>query len=280
MGFKFIIAATLGITIAATVGILSVSQSSLAAEVSPVKVINDTKVYKQLIPENLVWGSTSISASTKAIEYQRNEIQSALDQLVAKGAVKVVKTYLKTSTNAYPDWKSYVPSIKQYKLSGFNSTGKKNGTSAALPSDSANLASRLVYLDQSGCTPTGMKYGSLQACTINQPKSGTYLRAALRTSLGSGQTEDLGGYIYQQLFTCLKGKKPFTSKGGVFDCPSNAAVFGGDRSFDLQGNFATRSYSIVVDSAKSTATMTYGPLNYLSLALTGVYESGSVVRFG
>lgn len=264
----------------AFVAILSVSQCSLAAEVSPVKVINATKVYKQLIPENLAWGSTSISASTKAIEFQRNEIQSALDQLVAKGAVKVVKTYLKTSTIAYPDWKSYVPSVMQYKLSGFGSNGKKIGTSEALPSDSANLASRLVYLDQSECSPTGSKSSSLQVCKISKPKSETYLRAALRTSLGSGQAEDLGGYIYQQLFTCLKGKKPFTTKGGVFDCPSNAAIFGGDRSFDLEGNFASRSYSIVVDSVKSTATMTYGPLKYSSLALTGVYESGSVVRFG
>jgi len=261
-------------------GILTVAQCAFAVESSPVKVINGTKVYKQAIPLDLVWGSASISASAKAIEFQTTEINSALDKLVSKGAVRVVKTYVKTSTAAYPDWKSYVPTFMQYKVSGLDTTGKVVATSVLLPSDSANLASRLVNLRQSECVLTGMPSGSIPVCTISKPTAEKYLRAALRTSLGNGQTEDLGGYIYQQLFTCLKDKKPFTTKSGVFDCPSNAAIFGGDRSFKLQGSFATRSYSIVINSIKRTATMTYGPANYSKLALTGTYDSGSVVRFG
>ncbi len=267
-------------SVLAAVGVLTIAQCAFAAESSPVKVINGTKVFKQLIPQDLVWGSASLSASTKAIEYQATEINSALDKLVAKGAVKVVKTFVKTSTTAYPDWKSYVPTFTQYKLSGLDANGKVVATSAKLPSDSANLASRLVYLKQSECAATGMQPSSLPVCTISNPTSEKYLRAALRTSLGNGQSEDLGGYIYQQLFTCLKGKKPFTVKSGVFDCPSNAKIFGGERRFKLQGSFATRSYSIVINSSKFTATMTYGPANYSKLALTGTYDSGSVVRFG
>lgn len=262
------------------VGLLTIAQGAFAVESSPVKVINGSKVYKQLIPTDLVWGTVSISAAAKAIEYQVNEINSALDKLVAKGAVKVVKTFVKTSTTAYPDWKSYVPTFTQYELSGLDAEGKVVETSAKLPSDSANLASRLVYLKQSECAATGMQSSSLPACTISNPTAEKYLRAALRTSLGNGQTEDLGGYINQQLFTCLKGEKPFTVKSGVFDCPSNAKIFGGERSFKLQGSFATRSYSIVTNSSKFTATMTYGPANYSKLALTGSYDSGSVVRFG
>jgi len=279
MGFKLTLTAAIGITISA-IGMLTSAQCAFSVESSPVTLINDQKVYKQLIPEDLVWGSASITAATRAIEYQASEINSALDKIVSKGAVKVVKTFLKTSTIAYPDWKSYVPTFSQYKLSGLDTMGKVIATSTKLPSDPANLANRLVYLNQSECAAATMQSSSLPICTISKPTSKKYLRAALRTSLGNGQTEDLGGYIYQQLFTCLTDKKPFTTKNGVFDCPSNAAIFGGDRSFKLQGNFATRSYSIVIIPSKYRATMTYGPANYSKLALTGVYESGSVIRFG
>jgi uncharacterized Zn-binding protein involved in type VI secretion len=260
-------------------GILA-AQHAGAVESSPVRVINGTKVYKQMIPSDLVWGSASISASAEAIKFQKAEISSAIDKLVSNGAVKVVKKFVKTSTAAYPDWKSYVPTFLQYKLEGVNSMGKVVATSTNLPSDSANLASRLIYLRQSECVVSEAPSGSLPVCTISNPTPEKYLRAALRTSLGNGQTEDLGGYIYQQLLTCLKDKKPFTTKNGVFDCPSNAVIFGGDRSFKLQGSFATRNYSIVINSIKRTATMTYGPANYSKLALTGTYDSGSVVRFG
>ena len=283
MGFKLFFGVTCriaSIILVSLLGILIVAQNSGAVESSPVKVVNGTKVYKQLIPTDLVWGQASIGAARMAMEYQATEISSALDKLVAKGAVKVVKTFVKTSTTAYPDWKSYAPTFMQYKLSGLDANGKVVATSAKLPSDSANLASRLVYLKQSECAATGMQSSSLSVCTISNPTPEKYLRAALRTSLGNGQTEDLGGYIYQQLLTCLKDKKPFTTKNGVFDCPSNAAIFGGERSFKLQGSFATRSYSIVINSIKRTATITYGPANYSKLALTGTYDSGSVVRFG
>jgi len=257
------------------------SQQTFASSSTPVAVVNGSVKYSTKVPANLVWGSSSLEASTKAIKFQTNEIKTAISKLATKGAVKITKSYVKTSTLAYPDWKSYVPTFSQYVLSGSDANGNVVGRSIKLPSDSANLANRWVYLKQSECTPEGSNpASSLSTCAISKPKAENYLRAALRTATGNGQLEDLGGHIYQQLFTCLKNKRPFTVKNGIFDCPSNAKVFGGDRSFPVKGNFASRSYSIKFSSNNQKATLAYGPRNYTSIALTGRCEDGSVVRFG
>jgi hypothetical protein len=264
----------------ASFGLAIHAQPSNAADSSPVKVVNDTKIYKVLIPNDLQWSSKSLNAATKAIAYQKNEIALALEKLAAKGAVTIVKKYVKTSSVAYPDWKSYVPTYNQYTLSGLSAKGKIIASSGKLPSDSANLANRLVYLVQTKCAPKELNPTDIETCAISEADPKLYLRAAMRTALGNGQTEDLGGYIYQQLLTCLKGKKPFTITDDYFDCPSNAAIFGGARGFNLHGNFASRSYSIEVNKLKFTATLTYGPLKYSEIANSAVYGSGSVIRFG
>jgi hypothetical protein len=258
-----------------------VPQQALASPSDPLVIVNGRVTYTPKIPTNLVWGEKSLEASRKAITFQTSEIETAISKLLKKGAVKITKTYVKTSTQAYPDWKTYVPTFSQYVLSGLDSSGKVVGRSSKLPSDSANLASRWVYLKQADCIPEGSNpASSLPLCAISKPKAENYLRAALRTATGNGQLEDLGGHISQQLFTCLKNKRAFTVKNGIFDCPSNAKFFGGDRSFPVKGDFATRSYLITFSSNKQSATLTYGPRNYASIALTGKYEDGSVVRFG
>lgn len=265
-------------------GLLSLgftAQQTSAASKSPVSVVNGNIKFSTKIPANLSWGQTSLEAATRAIDYQTSEIETAITKLTAKGAVKISKAFVKTPTGVFPDWKNYVPTFSQYILSGSDSKGKVVGRSIKIPSDSANLANRLVYLKQSECVPAGQSPKStLPNCTVTEPKQETYLRAALRTASGNGQLEDLGGLIYQQLFTCLVNKRAFTVKAGVFDCPSNAKIFGGNRSFPVKGNFATRSYSIVFSSDKKSATLTYSALNYKSIALTGKCEDGSVVRFG
>ena len=263
-----------------SIGWLGYLQPSNASDGTAVKVVNGTKVYKQIIPTDLRWGQKSLSSATKAMSFQSAEINSALDKLAARGAVTIVKKYVKTSSAAYPDWNSYVPTFNQYVLSGLDAKGKVVASSAKLPTDSANLASRLIHLEQSRCAPKNLKLTGIKSCSISEPDPKQFLRAALRTALGNGQTEDLGDYIYQQLSTCLAGKKPFTIVDGYFDCPSNAEIFGGDSGFKLNGTFATRSYSIAINTSRYTATLTYGPVNYTTLALTGAYEDGSVVRFG
>lgn len=277
--FSILICLAISVT-NATGAISSYSQSSTAADSSTVKVINETKVYKVLVPKDLQWSSESMKAATKAALFQKNEIALALEKLRSKGAVTIVKNYVKTSSVAYPDWKSYVPTYNQYTLSGINAKGKIVASSAKLPSDSANLANRLVHLVQSKCAPKVLNSSGIEACTISEADPKQYLRAAMRTALGNGETEDLGGFIYQQLFTCLAGKKPFTITDGYFDCPSNAAIFGGTSGFNLNGNFASRSNSIEVNQSKFTATLTFGPIKYSELANSAVYGSGSVIRFG
>lgn len=258
-----------------------VSQPSIASPSDPVVIVNGNVKFSKEIPTNIVWGEKSLEASRKAITFQTSEIETAISKLTAKGATKINKTFVKTSTMAYPDWKNYVPTFSQYILTGSDATGKVVGRSINIPSDSANLANRLVYLRQPECIPAGQPSNStLPNCTVTKPKQETYLRAALRTASGNGQLEDLGGFIYQQLFTCLGNKRAYTVKAGVFDCPSNAKIFGGNRSFPVKGNFATRSYSIAFSSDKRSATLTYSALNYKSIALTGRCEDGSVVRFG
>ena len=258
-----------------------VSQPSLASPSDPVTIVNGKAKFSKEIPTNLVWGEKSLEAAKKAVTFQTSEIETAISKLKIKGAAKITKTFVKTSTLAYPDWKTYVPTFSQYVLTGSDATGKVVGRSIKIPSDSANLASRLVYLRQSECIPAGQSSNSkLPTCTVTKPKQETYLRAALRTAFGNGQLEDLGGFIYQQLFTCLVNKRAFTVKSGVFDCPSNAKLFGGNRSFPVKGNFATRSYSIAFSSDKRSATLTYSALNFKSIALTGRCEDSSVVRFG
>ncbi|MEN9970955.1 MAG: hypothetical protein RL146_256 [Actinomycetota bacterium] len=265
-------------------GLLSLgfsAQQTSAASKSPVSVVNGNIKFSTKIPANLSWGQTSLEAATQAIDYQTSEIETAITKLTAKGAIKVTKTFVKTPTGTFPDWKNYVPTFSQYILSGLDATGKVLGRSIKIPSDSANLANRLVYLRQSECIPAGQSSNStLPTCSATKPKQETYLRAALRTASGNGQLEDIGGFIYQQLYTCLGNKKPFTIKAGVFDCPSNAKIFGGNRSFPVKGNFATRSYSIAFSPDKRSATLTYSALNYKTIALTGRCEDGSVVRFG
>lgn len=265
-------------------GLLSLgftAQQTSAASKSPVSVVNGNIKFTTKIPANLSWGQTSLEAATRAINYQTSEIETAITKLTAKGAVTVTKTFVKTPTGTFPDWKNYVPTFSQYILSGSDATGKVVGRSIKIPSDSANLANRLVYLRQSECIPAGQSSNStLPTCAATKPKQETYLRAALRTASGNGQLEDLGGFIYQQLFTCLGNKRPFTLKAGVFDCPSNAKIFGGHRSFPVKGDFATRSYSIAFSPDKRSATLTYSALNYKSIALTGRCEDSSVVRFG
>lgn len=259
----------------------SVSQPSFASSSDPVVIVNGNVKFSNEIPKNLVWGEKSLEASRKAIRFQTTEIETAISKLTIKGATKITKTFVKTSTMAYPDWKAYVPTFSQYILSGSDLNGTVVGRSIKLPSNLPNLASRLVYLKQSECHPEGSSSLAIFAtCTVSKPKAENYLRAALRTASGNGQLEDLGFHIYQQLFTCLKNKRPFTMKNGIFDCPSNAKFFGGDRSFPLKGNFATRSYSIAFSSNKRSATLTYSALNYKSIALTGRCEDSSVVRFG
>jgi hypothetical protein len=258
-----------------------ISQQSLADSGDPVVIVNGNDTFTSEIPTNLVWGAKSLEASRKAIKFQTTEIKTAISKLNMKGAVKITKTFVKTSTLAYPDWKTYVPTFSQYVLSGSDANGKMVGRSIRLPSNTPNLASRWVFLKQSECTPEGSSPASnLSTCAISKPTAENYLRAALRTATGNGQLEDLGGHIYQQLFTCLKNKRPFTVKNGIFDCPSNAKLFGGDRSFPVKGNFASRSYSIKFSSNNQKATLAYGPRNYTSIALTGRCEDGSVVRFG
>jgi hypothetical protein len=254
---------------------------SIATQKDPVTVINSGIRYPNVVPKNLVWGAKSISSATKAIDFQFNEIENEISMLKSKGATRIVKTFVKNSSVAYPDWKEYVQSISQYTLTGFSSSGKSIGASKKLPSDIPNLANRLVYLKQANCSVGNSSLQeSLETCLIVKPIEGTYLRASLRSSIGMGQVTDIGGDIIQQLMTCLVNKSAFTVINGVFDCPANAKVFGGERSFKLRDNFATRSYAISIDKKKHTAIFTYGPRDFTGIALTGVYDSGSVVRFG
>lgn len=291
MGFKILVTGmkaidmkTMKMVATMLLGVLGagfVSQPALASASDPLTIVNGNVKFSKEIPKNLVWGASSLEASRNAIEYQTSEIETAILKLSKKGAVKITKTFVKTSTLAYPDWKTYVPTFSQYVLSGSDANGKIVGRSIKLPSNSPNLASRWVYLKQSECIPEGSSpVPGLSDCVISKPKAENYLRAALRTATGNGQLEDLGGHIYQQLFTCLKNKRPFTLKNGIFDCPSNAKLFGGDRSFPVKGNFATRSYSIVFSPDKRSATLTYGPSDFTRIALTGRCVDGSVVRFG
>lgn len=259
---------------------MQISQPVMAEDSQPVTVLNWDVNYSLFVPKDLVWGAKSLTAADKAIEFQSKEINNALNVLKGKGAVKVVKSFLKNPVVRFSDWKTYVPSISQYVLVGFTSKGKQVGVSAKIPSDVPNLASRLVTLSQSPCSLESSDAPSLQSCSITIPKREVYLRAALRTSLGIGQVMDMGGDIITQLETCLTMKSPFTIKNGIFDCPANARIFGGARSFKMSDSFQTRSYSIKVDATKYKAIFTYGPLDLTSIALKGAYDSGSVVRFG
>ena len=154
------------------------------------------------------------------------------------------------------------------------------GTRIKLPSDEPNLASRLVYLKQSTCAVSPMsKSASLGSCSLFRPSLEVYLRAALKTSLNMGQLMDGGGHLIQQLSTCLSSKSPYTVENGNCDCPSNAQVFGGKQRLNLQGEFATRSYTILIDKDSGTAIFTYGPRDFTKVALRGSYEGGSVVGF-
>lgn len=247
---------------------------------SPVTVVNGTTSYPLSIPINLAWGQVSTEASKKAIEFQFREISTEVSKLKSRGASSIKKTFVKNPRINYVDWKNYVPTISQYTLQGFNANGKAVGTSKKLPSDVQNLASRLVYLKQKSCVISqAIRNPKLETCTIAKPTTQTYLRAALRTSTGMGQLMDLGGDIYQQLVTCLSNKSPFTVEDGIFNCPANAEIFGGNSSIAMMGEFATRSYSISIDEVAYTAILTYGPRDFSKVALRGSYEGGSVVSF-
>lgn len=270
----------LAFAIALIIGLQGPLPAGFASEKDPVTVKNSDLNYPILVPKNLVWGKNSILAANSAINFQIREIKRELAKLKSKGASKIVKKYVSTPTNAFPDWKIYVPSISRYTLQGFSSKGKSVGTSIKLPSDEPNLASRLVYLKQSTCAVSSMsKSARLDVCSLIRPSLEVYLRAALKTSLNMGQLMDGGGYVIQQLSTCLSGKSPYTVENGNFDCPSNAQVFGGNQRLKMQDEFATRSYTILIDKDSGTATFTYGPRDFTKVALRGSYEGGSVVGF-
>ncbi|MBJ7281345.1 MAG: hypothetical protein JHD31_05735 [Rhodoluna sp.] len=260
---------------------LQVSHPALATNQSPVTVVNSGVKFARFVPKDLVWGEKSLTAASQAILFQSNEIETSINSLKSKGAVTIVKKFTKNPVVSFPDWKTYAPSISQYTLTGYSESGKSVGTSKKIPSDVPNLASRLVYLRQTTCSLRSLSVSqNIEQCSIVKPKNQTYLRASLRTSLGNGQVMDIGGDIFQQLETCLISKFAFTVQNGVFDCPANARIFGGERSFKMRDTFKTRSYSITIDKRKYTATLTYGPTDLTNIALTGTYESGSVVRFG
>ena len=244
----------------------------------PITYLNSTSDVAGFVPAGISWGSKSISAAKKAENYLESSISKELTDLTGKGATSIKRVFVSTKNNAYPDWKTYVPSFNQFILKGYDANGKLVGSSSKLPVDTATLASRLVYLNADTCSLTTTDQ-TLPNCTIVKASPEDFLRASLRTAIGMGMLEDITGFVLSQLETCLTEKYKFTIKNGVFDCPDNAGIFGGSEKFPLVATFKTKGYKIVVNQKNRTATVEYTPRSFAKIALTGAYRGGAVVGF-
>jgi len=105
------------------------------------------------------------------------------------------------------------------------------------------------------------------------------LRAALRTSIAFSEG-DITDFYFQQLTNCLDSNYEFTIKSGIFDCPQNAAIFGGNRSFPVSGVASDHNYSFTVDKSTRKAIWTNSPKDYSFQAKNAKYRELGVIGFG
>jgi hypothetical protein len=260
--------------------LLESATGSALASPEVVTIINQGGAPTKFIPNNLNWSPTSLDAANRAKKFLTSALNSELNSLKAKGAITVTRHYVSTQNLEYPDWSTYVPVWNQYRLTGWNAAGKKVGTTKLLPTDTPNLADRLVLLNADSCSlqGSGKNNVSQPLCRISNPAPETVLRASLRTYIAFNQ-EDNTDFYFQQLKTCLELHYDFTIKSGIFDCPKNAAIFGGSRSFPISGPASNHHYSIKVNKNTHTAIWTNSPIDYSTFSSKAKYSGAGVIGF-
>jgi len=259
--------------------VLAIPKSSIAVTntTNQVVITNERSPLLSAIPKTLVITKHESEEIAKAQRFVYSEIKTEIEHQKSLGATKLTKTFISEDNYSYPDWKEYVPEIRQYVIKGFAEDGKLVRTSAPLASDLPNLASRLVYLEQNECI--------LRECHIKFESKSDYLRASLRTAIamsGLGPWA-LGQTPYEQMQDCFNNKYSFTVKSGYFSCPQNVRFWPApsSTSFPLILKTYEGGYVIKIEVKTRSATMTYYAPNFVEVARHAIWSKGSsVINFG
>ncbi len=272
--------------------VLAIPKSSIALTNTPNQVVitNERSPLLSAIPKTIVITKHESEEIAKAQRFVYSEIKTEIEHQKSLGATKLTKTFISEDNYSYPDWKEYVPEIRQYVIKGFAEDGKLVRTSAPLASDLPNLASRLVYLEQNECILRDFSLFDLDTwftpkCHIKFESKSDYIRASLRTAIamsGLGPWA-LGQTPYEQMQDCFNNKYSFTVKSGYFSCPQNVRFWPepSSTSFPLILKTYKGGYVIKIDVKTRSATMTYYAPNFVEVARHAFWSKGSsVINFG
>jgi hypothetical protein len=258
------------------------ASSALPAN-SPVEVVKINWSDQPYVYPNLPWSAESKKEASKAIKYAQNQVQEELNLLKILGATQVKVTFIKTDTEAYPDWKKYIRQFNQYNLVGLDSKGKRIGVSKLLPEYGPDLAARLIQLERSPCSiPSKPVSGKpLPTCKIAPVDPKVFLRAAFRTFLNNTPDVDFAeAYEFQnQLRVCLANNFEYTINSGILTCQRLKELFAVPKAIPLSKDYTAFSFTITINNAQNTAVMTYKGKNLSNRAPKAIYSRGSLMRF-
>jgi len=275
---------------------LALSNAAMAETPSPTPpptptpgVVNvDNSAVQDLLamPTNVKWQAKPIAAATQAENYAASLIQAQVNKLKAKGAVTIERTFVTTRPPVERDWHKYVPSFRQWYLTGLNSKGKKVGKSSLLPEDLPNLASRLVTFGPNGCSLTKKaKY----PCEIIKASPQDYLNAALRTAVEMNgwltYSVEVQSYYVGLIEQCMSGDTPYTVTKTKIVCTLAEPADDGSTSVSYPLNFYSSEYDfgykLRVDTATNTAYMTITRPKHTDISNRGTYVAKTtVINFG
>jgi len=234
------------------------------------------------MPTNVKWQAKPIAAAVKAENYAASLIQTQVNKLKAKGAVTIQRTFVTTRPPMERDWHKYVPSFRQWYLTGLNSKGKEVGKSAILPQELNNLASRLVTYGPNGCSlATKAKY----PCRVIKASPQVYLNAALRTWVAMNgpifYSMELQAYYVGLIEQCMSGDAPYTVTKTKIVCTLAEPADDGSTSVSYPLNFYSPEYDfgykLRVDTATNTALMTITRPKLTDVSGRGYYQTKSTV---
>lgn len=210
-------------------------------------------------------------------------IDAALHSLKAAGAVRVKRTFITTRPPTARNWHDFIPSFRQWYLTGLDANGKAIAKSGAFPSDTKNLASRLVTLNYNFCW---LKKGEAPQCAVAKSTPSNYLYAALRSWIDQSGTgswgNDLLQFVYGEIEYCLTSGQKFTLSKATIYCPGNLDITQADPHIALHfySPDLMWGYDIAVNQTALTAVIAISPPDYSGYGSMGFVEKGSdVINF-
>lgn len=247
-----------------TVALLAIfiATASSAIAASTYVEIDQSSIISKLAG-HISWTANDLSHAKKAESIVVADLEKDYKQLRVKGAVRVLRTFVKTPPPHEREWHTVIPSFRQWYLTGYDKAGKQIGKSALFPRDRANLAAHLVTFGPNGCHT---KSNSEKPCKISVAKPEAYLNAALLTWTSAngfpGQGGDAQGYTYQLIDYCLRnsGTRPYRLTSTSLDCPVNAEITSDPAALSIplvyqSSDLPRWGYKLIVDAKSNKAIM-------------------------